>query len=369
MIDEHRTKKYFTEGLKLFQEKKYKEAIVSFEKSIEILPDIGLTHYYLAQSYHNTGNIDKAVSEYKKVLEINPNNPGPYVYLADIYVKREKTDDAIELYKKSLPLFKDDNKGEKIETLKKIAWLYQERGLLGQAISFYEEAVKTNPYNVKAYFDLATVYDKNSQEDKALLAYEKAESLFYTKSYQEQMREGYFKKTYNILGKKYAKRRLIYKAVRKYKKALRINKDYKEAMDNMKSAEETIKESDRYVKEAEKKIEDKLLNDALSDLKKAVEINAENIRAYFNIGKVYYQMKAIDDAIKNYEKAVSLDEEYRIANKQKFALDMYNGLGMAYYESNAFDKAIVEYMKVIAVNTNYPDIYENIRNAYYKSWE
>jgi len=82
-------------------------------------------------------------------------------------------------------------------------------------------------------------------------------------------------------------------------------------------------------------------DEAISDLKKALEISPKYAEYHFNLGVVYANKKQYDDAIKELEIAVSINQE-----------NIYGHylLAMLYDKKKMKDKAIAEWVKVLNLN-------------------
>ncbi|MCP4150894.1 MAG: serine hydrolase [bacterium] len=62
-------------GYKLIENNKFKEAIVFFEKNVELFPKSANAYESLGKAYAQKGNKETAIKNYKKSLQLNPNNP------------------------------------------------------------------------------------------------------------------------------------------------------------------------------------------------------------------------------------------------------------------------------------------------------
>src|SRR6266571_3611677 len=72
------------------------------------------------------------------------------------------------------------------------------------------------------------------------------------------------------------------------------------------------------------------------------------------IGIAYHQMLQVDEAKKNYEKALKLNPKYSEA---------INNLGTIYYSKRSFRKAISQYDKALKLSPNSASIYSNLGTA------
>jgi tetratricopeptide (TPR) repeat protein len=90
--------------------------------------------------------------------------------------------------------------------------------------------------------------------------------------------------------------------------------------------------------------------DARKDFSRAVKKDHSHADAYNNLGVVYYQQRDYGKAIKNYEKAVSLN----------LSASYYSNLGAAYFAKKQFEKAAYNYAKALELD---PDIFERVSRA------
>ncbi len=64
---------YRKEGIALAKQGKYKEALKSLKKAVELDPDDSRAYYYMGSCYKNLDDMASAKKQYKKALELNPN--------------------------------------------------------------------------------------------------------------------------------------------------------------------------------------------------------------------------------------------------------------------------------------------------------
>ncbi len=57
-------------GVKNFQEKKYRESILEFQKAIEANPDFGEAYMYMGRAYNSLQQYDLSIESYQKALGI-----------------------------------------------------------------------------------------------------------------------------------------------------------------------------------------------------------------------------------------------------------------------------------------------------------
>ena len=92
-----------------FGQKKYREAIVEYQKAVVADPKYGAAYVYMGDSYLSLEDVDRAVTCYKKAIEVEPGNRQAHRFLGDVYERiYDKTgdvkvlDQAISCFQKAL---------------------------------------------------------------------------------------------------------------------------------------------------------------------------------------------------------------------------------------------------------------------------
>lgn len=96
------------EGIKLHDQKKYKEAIESYQQVLKENPDCALALYELALSYYNAKMYDKTLeTAYKLVNYKGPTGLLGYGLFANVLDDQGKSKEAIEIYQSAIKQLKD----------------------------------------------------------------------------------------------------------------------------------------------------------------------------------------------------------------------------------------------------------------------
>ena len=91
---------FFTEGVKLFETKKYEEAKFLFERSIVLDPKHSESYLYLAKIYKEENNIKKEEKNLETTLLIDPNNEKAILMLMEIALEKTNYAKVKELSKR-----------------------------------------------------------------------------------------------------------------------------------------------------------------------------------------------------------------------------------------------------------------------------
>ncbi len=168
---------------------------------------------------------------------------------------------------------------------------YLNNGQNNYAIDALKKAVKLNPSNAEAHFNLGRAYKRGGMDDKA-----KAEFSISTRISPEIFNE----------------------CVEKYREKI----DYEPT------------ETQNYSELGSAYAEKGMINDAIDAYRKLIAIEPENARAHYSLGTLYSKKGMYDDAADEFWMAVEIDPDMSEAH--------YN-LGLVYYRQGMFEKAIAEY--------------------------
>lgn len=116
--------KHMQEGFVYFQQQKYDEAIVSYEKAIKAEPRAAAAYNMLGMAYRFKYNRlrapelrQKEMAAFQKAIEIDPKNWVAMINLATTYYTDGQKDKAAPLFKKALELKPDHPEKAEIEKM------------------------------------------------------------------------------------------------------------------------------------------------------------------------------------------------------------------------------------------------------------
>jgi len=152
-------------GLTLIMKNDQDGAMKSFQKCLEINSGFSEAHNNLGSLYESQGMISLAEGEYKKALadDSYASKELPYYNLARMSYGLGKYDDALSYIQKSLQF---SGRFAMAHNLK--GMIFEKMGLLSDAITSYEMAVKIVPDDMNFQFNLALAYLNTGEKDKAI---------------------------------------------------------------------------------------------------------------------------------------------------------------------------------------------------------
>jgi len=150
----------------------HNQAILEYDKAIEINPNYANAYNNRGSAYNKEGNRDQAISDYNKAIELNPNYADAYYNRGNIYATKGNRDQAISDYSKAIEL--NPNYAEAYHNR---GLAYGEEGNHDQAISDFSKAIELSPNLAMAYSVRALAYCFKQEYTKAWDDVHKAEAL------------------------------------------------------------------------------------------------------------------------------------------------------------------------------------------------
>jgi tetratricopeptide (TPR) repeat protein len=96
------------------------------------------------------------------------------------------------------------------------------------------------------------------------------------------------------------------------------------------------------------------VDEAITCLEKAVQINPKGAVAHNNLGLVLLSKGRVDESIVHCQEALQLRPEYK---------ETHVNLGNAFVQKGRMDEAIAEYQAALAIDSDYADAHNNLANA------
>jgi tetratricopeptide (TPR) repeat protein len=127
-------------GNALLQSGRTDEAITHFQKVLQLHPDLALAHFNLGNALLQKGRVDEAIPQYRKAAEIKPNYLEAHFNLSLALAQQGRVDEAIPEYKKVLQLNPNS-----WETRRNLGLALQQKGRADEAIPQYQHALQLKP--------------------------------------------------------------------------------------------------------------------------------------------------------------------------------------------------------------------------------
>jgi len=144
---------------------------------------------------------------------------------------------------------------------------------------------------------------------------------------------------YNNLGRIYTRMGRLEEAISELKKALSIDPNFVGALCNLGIAYS----------------EKGLIKEAIYEYKKALKIEPDHPPSHTYLGNAYFDKGRLEEALLEYRKALSINPDFAEA---------HNSLGLVYAKKGRLEEAILEYKKALAIDPSYLEAHTNLGIAY-----
>jgi tetratricopeptide (TPR) repeat protein len=196
---------YRKKGIILFGLKKYEEAKINFQKTIQLDPKNVQAYINLGMIHYTSGNKNKALKNWEHAMDIYPNDNDSKALnnIGNVYKTEDDLPKAIEYFQKAITyepinstylnnlgdsyrLQGDLKKAEEtllrsleVDTMGMLTHfnlgvLYQTKGKFQKAIESFKESINKNPAYIEAYYELANTHLKTNNKELAKKFLEKA---------------------------------------------------------------------------------------------------------------------------------------------------------------------------------------------------
>ena len=299
---------YFNDGKKLYQDQKYDEAIIEFDKTIENKPDHHEAWNLKGLCYEAKGDLEGAIAPLKKATEIKEKEGVYHGDLGRVYYNLKKYTEATT------------SLGIAIDRDKKLMDAYEQKLYAHIALKQYPDAVETGKLatdkerTAKTYYNLGVAQDSLMKFEDA--AYSFGRSKFY---------ESNFVGAHIGLAYTYAKLNQIDKAIESANKAVEIDS---------KNIQAYIVRSNIYADQGNSQ-------KAIDDISKIISFNPDDIKYYTKRAGMYKELSQYQNAIGDYTKAIKLDDKNYHSYYQR---------ALCYEGISDIKSATKDYEKIVALN-------------------
>ena len=160
---------WFQKGYNANEIGEYDNAILYWQKAIEINSDFVEAYCNMGVAYIYKGNYDKAIECFQKAIALDPNNPTVYDNMGVAYYDKENYNIALNFHQKAISI--DPNYAGAYLNL---GLAYYKKKNYDKAINFYQKAISLKPNYADAYNNMGITYIDKGNFDKAIECLQKA---------------------------------------------------------------------------------------------------------------------------------------------------------------------------------------------------
>ena len=298
--------------------KKPKEALEFFYKSLKEEEDNELLEVKIGICYELINDFNRALEHYKRSYELNKEFPASIFHIGAIF-DRQNNPEAIKWFE--LAYEKEKENAQYLRKYGDILVRMNDKHSIEKGILILERGLEFFNGNVDIMSSLAIGYEKQGKLKEAIHLLELAsnkESFLNNKSKVFQLA------CYNEKAKNFTK------AVEQFKRVLFLEKNNTEALLHIGFIYKSCKE---YVK-------------SFKCFNRIIENEPRNPHAYYGLGKLYQSMNDKDDeALENYNKCVEISPNYLKALIQ---------LGVLFLKHKKYNKSLEILERVYKLDKNIP---------------
>ncbi|MCH7985996.1 MAG: tetratricopeptide repeat protein [Acidobacteria bacterium] len=163
---------FYNLGVGLANKGQFDDAIVAYNKALQIKPDFPKALNNLGIALARKGQFDEAIAALNKALQIKPDFPEALNNLGIALARKGQLDEAIAAYNKALQLRPDS-----VEALNSLGNALANKGQLDDAIAAYNKALQFMPNHASLHYNLGLALRKAGKEEEARRAFAKAQQL------------------------------------------------------------------------------------------------------------------------------------------------------------------------------------------------
>jgi len=143
------------------------DALLHFEKAVELRPDEADAHYNLGEALVRKGRTEDGLVQYRKALEIQPDFPDTQNNLAGVLVQKGKADESIAFYKLAL---KSEPYSASIHN--NLGYALVQSGHWDEGVVHYQKAVELQPRFAEAHYNLGNAFLQKGRLVEAVVQFQ-----------------------------------------------------------------------------------------------------------------------------------------------------------------------------------------------------
>jgi tetratricopeptide (TPR) repeat protein len=243
---------HFKRGNNYFDQKRYKEAISEYSKTLNLDPKFYVANYNRGLAYLHLRKYEQAIADFNNYLRHPSPHPSVLLLRGVSYTRKGEFEQALADYRRyrGVASPEESNKYNLHQIIKSLeakvgagrkeapieGGSQYEQGLkfgragdYAKAAEAFHQAIRQNPNDAKAYMNLGLTYGKMGRHREASEAFQQAIRL-----------KPDYAQAYNNLGVAYLKLDRLKEAAEAFQQAIRLQPDYVQAQQNLKVAQKKL---------------------------------------------------------------------------------------------------------------------------------
>ena len=159
-------------GIRLAQQGRLEESLLSFRRALEIQPGLAQTHHNLGITLQDLGRLEEAVASYRRALALKPDYAIAHNSLGTALKEQGNLDEAVACFRRALQLKPDD-----VMACSNLANSLNQQGQLAEAVACYRRVLTLKPDFAEGYADLGGLLRDQGRVDEAVACCRRALEL------------------------------------------------------------------------------------------------------------------------------------------------------------------------------------------------
>jgi tetratricopeptide (TPR) repeat protein len=204
-------------GNALFEKGKVDEAVVQYQKALEINPDYAEACNNLGNALLQKGKVDEAIAQLQRAQQLKPDYAEACNNLGNALLQKGNVAEAIAHVQRALQLKPDFANAHDV-----LGNALLQKGNVAEAITQFQEALQINPHNAEACYNLGNARLRQGNVAEAIAQYQMALQI-----------KPDFADAHNNLGTARLHQGNVAEAIAQYQKALQLKPDKAEVQNNL----------------------------------------------------------------------------------------------------------------------------------------
>jgi tetratricopeptide (TPR) repeat protein len=368
-------------GEQLYKIGLYDRAAEALERAVKLDPGhVAVeTHEALGDTYRMLRNHEKALEAYKRALGLRPESAGLFLKLGSLYSESGRLPEAIEAYRQALRFAPTGDTAHQAQA--SIGYIYKGQGRFADAAKAFEEVLRAYPNDYFTRYSLSETYLELGDMSSALEQHKILKDLksnyaddLHIMIYQHAVRQNPDDPDAHFnLGNAYYSAERYADAIDPYKQAVRLKPDLELAYSRLGYAYTQLRQYEPAIQAFEAAIRlnprehiDRVnaglayfyigkSSQAIAHLKEATRLKPDSADAHNNLGYVLRSTGADREAILSLKQAIRLNPDHEPAH--------YN-LGVAYQNLGEYKEAVEALRQAARLKPSNPDSHFQLGQVY-----
>jgi protein O-GlcNAc transferase len=306
------------QGNVLRQQRRYHEALASYEQAIALEPGSAEAFLSRGNALQELRRFEEALASYDRVISLRPDYADAFYNRGIALMYLNRLEEALASYEGAIAhspnyLRAYNNRGNVLQVMRRFE----------EALASYDQAIAIQPDYVDALYNRSTVLRTLGRFEEAIAGFDRIIAL--SPGYAE---------AFNDRGIALGELNRLDDALASFERAVALKPSHAEAFRNRANA---LRMLDRFA-------------EALASIDRAIAINPDSAEAVTDRANALQELRRYDEALAGYERAIALKPDYA---------EGYYNRAIALQQLERFDEALASYDKAIALKPDYAEAFNN----------